>query len=98
MSETLPNPSPQQQDIFAAISRGDHNICVDAKAGSGKTTTIIEGMKYVPSTGYVKPSMLFLAFNKGIADTLEQRCPRHVVCGTFHRIGRRAGVDSGLFE
>lgn len=92
-------PSPQQHDIFNGIRVGDHNILVDAKAGTGKTTTIVEGMKYVPrGSALLAPSIVFLAFNKGIAETLKQRCPRNVLCSTFHALGRRALIDSNIID
>lgn len=92
------NPSPQQLSIFDAISRADSNILVEACAGSGKTTTIVEGMKYVSSTAFVQPSKVFLAFNKQIAETLKSRCPNDVLCSTFHALGFRALKESGIVE
>jgi ATP-dependent DNA helicase UvrD/PcrA len=93
------NPSPQQVDIFNAIRSGDHNIMVDAKAGTGKTTTIVTGMNYVPrGSALLAPSIVFLAFNKRIADTLKERCPRTATCSTFHALGRRALLDSGIID
>lgn len=92
-------PSPQQLNIFNAIRVGDHNILVDAKAGTGKTTTIVVGMEYVPrGSALLAPSIVFLAFNKGIAETLKQRCPRNVLCSTFHALGRRALIDSNIID
>jgi hypothetical protein len=96
-------PSVQQQAIFNELAKGLEfcdmpffNIIVDAKAGSGKTTTIVEGMRYIPREGLLPPKVVFLAFNKSIADTLGRRCPPGVVCSTFHSLGRRALVGSGL--
>lgn len=90
-------PSPQQQLIFTAIEAGDHNILVDAKAGSGKTTTIVHGMKYIPRD-MIMPSTVFLAFNKQIAETLKTRCPSGVLCSTFHALGFRALKESQILE
>ena len=96
-------PSPQQQAIFNEIAKGLEfcdmpffNILVDAKAGSGKTTTIVESMRYIPRESLVPPRTVFLAFNKSIADTLRSKCPPGVICSTFHSLGRRALVGSGL--
>lgn len=89
-------PSPQQSAIFDEISRGTSNIIVDAKAGSGKTTTILEGMKYIPrGDSLLPPAITFLAFNKNIADTLKARVPSGVSCSTFHSLGLRALKASG---
>ena len=97
------NPSPQQQTIFDELAKGLEfcelpffNIIVDAKAGSGKTTTIVEGMRYIPRDGLVPPRVVFLAFNKSIADTLSRKCPAGVVCSTFHSLGFRALKGSGI--
>lgn len=88
------NPSPQQRAVFDAIGAGDHNIAVDAKAGSGKTTTIVEGTKYVRRTGLVAPDVIFIAFNKNIVTTLQGRTKAY--CTTFHALGFRALKDSGI--
>lgn len=96
-------PSPQQKVIFDELAKGlefcdmpFHNIIVDAKAGSGKTTTIVEGMRYIPRDGLLPPKVVFLAFNKSIADTLARKCPPGVVCSTFHSLGFRALKSSGI--
>lgn len=96
-------PSPQQQAIFDELAKGLElcdmpffNIIVDAKAGSGKTTTIVEGMRYIPREGLVPPRTVFLAFNKSIADNLGRKCPPGVVCSTFHSLGFRALKGSGI--
>lgn len=91
-------PSKQQQDIFDFIISGEGNAIVDAKAGSGKTTTIVEGMAYIPKTGLMPPRAVFLAFNKSIATTLQQRIPRGYLSSTFHALGFRALRESGIVE
>lgn len=96
-------PSVQQQVIFNELAKGLEfsdmpffNIIVDAKAGSGKTTTIVEGMKHIPRDGLLPPRVVFLAFNKSIADTLSRKCPAGVMCSTFHSLGFRALKGSGI--
>lgn len=61
--------SQYQQAIFSFIANGTGNAIVTAVAGSGKSTTIVEGMKLVPSGA----TSIFLAFNKAIADELIER-------------------------
>lgn len=57
-----------QHEIFDFIRAGrDENLLIQAVAGSGKTTTIIEGM--CQSEG----SSLFMAFNKAIAEDIRQK-------------------------
>ena len=80
-------PSPYQQAIFDAVrdpSLG--SIIVDAKAGSGKTTTIIEAAKLM------KGDIFLGAFNKKMADELFLRCKGmfNVKAGTFHSAGFQA--------
>lgn len=90
-------PSVQQKAIFDELAKGQgNNIIVDAKAGSGKTTTIVEGMKYIPRGDLLPPKVVFLAFNKSIAETLGRRCPVGTVCSTFHSLGFRALKNSGI--
>src|SRR5882724_11396683 len=91
-------PSSQQQKIFDFIISGEGNAIIDAKAGSGKTTTIIEGMKFIPKTGLMPSRAVFLAFNKSIATTLQQRIPRGYLASTFHALGFRALRESGIVE
>lgn len=86
-------PSPQQTAIFTAITSSAGNLIIDACAGSGKTTTLVEALKLLPQRRdgcLVSQSIYFLAFNKNIADTLSLRCPKHVSCSTFHSLGFRA--------
>lgn len=61
--------SPLQQAIFEAVSNPDQNLLIQAVAGSGKSTTIIEATKYAPG------SSLFMAFNKAIAEDIRQKGP-----------------------
>lgn len=90
--------SELQTNIFTELNPWTKNLCISAVAGSGKTTTIVEGLKVLPKTvpgGFLPPKTTFLAFNKAIAETLQQRVPRHVACSTFHSLGFRALKDSG---
>lgn len=58
--------SPQQESIWRFILDGSAHGCIDAVAGSGKTTTIVEAVKRVPRDR----SILLLAFNSHIAKEL----------------------------
>lgn len=66
-----------QTSIFAFVETGTGNAIVEAVAGSGKSTTIIEAMKLV------KGQSIFLAFNKAIADELKNK---GVNARTFHSL------------
>lgn len=87
-------PSVYQQAIFDFISDPlefckSHNLqfsanaVVEAVAGSGKTTTIVQALQLTPSNADVA----FVAFNKHIAAELEKRAPSHVHVSTLHSLG-----------
>lgn len=59
------NWSPQQAAIFDWFQNGSGNLVVRARAGTGKTTTILEGINRAPDA-----SILLAAFNKRIAEEL----------------------------
>lgn len=71
------NWSPYQSAIFAAVESRESNLVIEAAAGSGKTTTIVEAIKHAAG------SSLFLAFNKSIAEELKAR---GVNARTFHSL------------
>ena len=60
-------PSKYQQEILDWVKNGSGSGIVNALAGTGKTTTLTMVAEAVPS------KMLFLAFNKHIADELKER-------------------------
>jgi DNA helicase-2/ATP-dependent DNA helicase PcrA len=69
--------SHYQIDVFRFVDTGEGNAIVEAVAGSGKSTTIVEAMKLA------KGESIFLAFNKAIADELKAR---GVNGRTFHSL------------
>lgn len=75
--------SEQQQAIFARVEKGDKSLNVLARAGTGKTTTGVEvAMR-------AKGRIFFGAFNKAIAEVIQERVAPNPRCtgGTFHSIG-----------
>lgn len=78
------NWSSYQLDIFNKIENGNSNIVVNAVAGSGKTTTIVEACKRLN-----KPSekVQFLAFNKSIATELKTKLSGYACVNTLHSFG-----------
>lgn len=80
------NWSEYQKDLFKEISRGTGHIIVEAYAGSAKTTSIVEGFRYIPKG----KKSIALAFNKSIAEELRSRAPSFVETFTFHALGLRA--------
>lgn len=86
-------PSKYQTAFFDFVEHGTGNAFVDAKAGSGKTTTIVASLCRISSHGagdFVQRSIHFLAFNKAIAVSLKPRVPAHVRCSTIHSLGYSA--------
>jgi superfamily I DNA/RNA helicase len=80
------NWSDYQKNIFKEIAKGNSHSVVIARAGSGKTSTIVEGFKYIPRG----KKTLMVAFNKAIADELKQRAASYIDVMTLHSLGFRA--------
>jgi hypothetical protein len=79
-------PSDEQLTIFEAAVNTTDNIGIDAKAGTGKTTSIVELAKLLPSGKHVKKR--FCAFNKPIAEELDARLKgTGTDAKTFHSMG-----------
>lgn len=76
-------PSKYQKAIYNWIKKGKGNIVIQAVAGSGKTTTIINATKLLDGD----EDSLFVAFNKAIADELRERLPEHIKSSTLHSLG-----------
>lgn len=72
-------PSTYQRAIYDFISNGRGNAVIEAVAGSGKTTTIVNAITSLPPG----TSSIFLAFNKSIATELTARGVR---ASTFHAL------------
>ncbi len=89
-------PSVFQAAIYADVATGTKHTVVCARAGSGKTTTIMGALASVPEG----KTIVLLAFNKSIAIELGSRVPkgRGVEVKTLHAHGfaacRRAFRDT----
>ena len=79
-------PTPEQERIFLFIKKRPENILIEAYAGAGKTTTIVEAVKLLPPD----KSIMFLAFNKHIQEELKLKLPEHVRCYTTYGLGTAA--------
>ena len=84
----------EQKAIFNCIENTDDHLIVNAGAGTGKTTTIVESATLLPQG----TKAAFLAFNKSIATELAERLPTDVEAKTFHAFGfaaiRAAGIKT----
>lgn len=78
------NFSNYQCDIFNAVINGKSNIAINAVAGSGKTTTIVEACKRLKLG---EKQVKFLAFNKSIAEELKCRLRGFAEVNTLHSFG-----------
>jgi DNA helicase-2/ATP-dependent DNA helicase PcrA len=84
--------SPQQQAIMDAVKRPGPNLIIEARAGTGKTTTLIEVCKYLGR------GAVFMAFNKNIATEIGPRLAaagisqKDIKSATFHSVGFQAWV------
>lgn len=78
-------PSPYQEKIFDFIVHGNGNAVISAKAGSGKTSTCVTAIKLIKP----KNKVMFLAFNKSIAEELSQKLKDYpnVEVRTSHGLG-----------
>lgn len=77
--------SVQQKEIFYWFETGQGSLLVRARAGTGKTTTIIEAINYAPES-----KILLAAFNKDIATELAQRIKNpKAEAATLHSVGFR---------
>lgn len=93
-------PSPQQQAVIGWVRDGSGSAFVEAVAGAGKTTTLINALTET------RGSVAFAAYNRKIADEIKAKTARlnfgnRVRVGTFHSFGLNAwrrvypSVESG---
>lgn len=75
--------SKYQKDIFEEITKTTGNVVVQARAGSAKTTTLVESLKHIPED----KSWIVIAFNRRIAAELKKRVPKRGKVSTLHSLG-----------
>lgn len=76
--------SEYQDKIFDAIERGTQNLVINAVAGAGKTTTIVNALNLLNDK-----TVLFIAFNKDIVKALKEKVgeKKNVKICTYHSLG-----------
>ena len=86
-------PSKYQEKIFEFIKNDTKNAVISAVAGSGKTTTLLKALEIIPENKKV----LFLAFNKSIANELKLRVgnKNNVKIVTVHALGYNSIMRTG---
>ena len=70
-----------QKAIFNEVEKGSSNLVINAVAGSGKTTTIVECCKRLHCS---PKDVKFLAFNKAIVEELETKIGKFADVSTMH--------------
>lgn len=86
------NWNEHQRAIFDCMQSAEGHVVVIARAGTGKTTTILEAIKHVPPGKRI----LLCAFNARIRDELKAKAPRGVTVQTLHGLGRSALSKGGF--
>lgn len=82
----------QQEAFIASLVNGSAHIALIARAGCGKTSTIIEGVKAY-AKAHPRSEVLICAYNKAIADEVSAKVKalgfdwRAVQCSTVHSMG-----------
>lgn len=80
-------PTIEQEKIYNFIKFDSNHGIIDAVAGSGKTTTIIESIGFVDRN----KTLLFCAFNKSIRDEIQSRISEkgfeNIVVKNLHQLG-----------
>lgn len=81
-------PSKYQKAVFTYIQKGKGNAVVEAVAGSGKSTTLVQAINLIDDSKKV----LFLAFNVDIVKELKKKIgPRNnIEISTLHSLGCKA--------
>ena len=80
-------PSKYQRAVYQFIKSYKGNAVVEAVAGSGKSTTIVNAISIIPSD----KKILFLAFNKSIVTELQHKIGNIPNCDikTLHSLGAK---------
>lgn len=94
----LPHHTDEQIAILTKLSDTNDNLIIDAKAGSGKTTTLLDALPGL------RGDTLFNAFNKNISDEIKAKAGRRfglevmsrTQISTVHSHGLRAFNKSGM--
>ena len=73
----------QQEAFWEELLTGSGNVILEARAGSGKSTAMREGMWRLIESG-AKPRIRYCAFGRAVADEFRPKCPPGVEVDTTH--------------
>lgn len=79
-------PSEYQKNIYDFVEHNVGNLVVEASAGAGKTSTLLEVLKRLPSN----KKILFCAFNKDIVKEIDKKVDKNIKnvdIRTIHSLG-----------
>lgn len=85
--------TPQQQSILDHVQANPGLTMIDAKAGAGKTTMLVEISKTLNPS-----SALYLAYNKSVATEASRKFPKSVHCCTTHSLAYKPTVIEHKFK
>lgn len=93
-----PYHTPEQRAIISHLATTNAPLVIDAKAGSGKTSTLLDALEHL------KGNSLFMAYNRSIADELKAKAGKRfgldimlrTQISTVHSHGLKAFNASGL--
>ena len=86
----MTNWTIEQSAFIDAARNSEDSLRLDAVAGSGKTTTLLQAAKGLPA----HQSIIALAFNKKIADDLSKKFPSRIVCKTLNGVGHQVWLKA----
>lgn len=96
MLQFKPHHTEEQKAILTRAAETNDSFVIDAKAGSGKTSTLIDML------GFLRGSICLMAFNKSIADEVNRKVSTlglaiygRTEVRTVHSLGLRAFNASG---
>lgn len=84
--------TPQQERFWSHLLSTDRDILLEARAGTGKSSSCREGMHRLleaVTAHQVAPAIRYCCFNKKIADEFRIGCPSGAEVGTMHSFGFR---------
>ena len=86
VEEVVLKPSHYQEAIYDFVEHDVGNLVVEAAAGAGKTSTLLQILRLLPSDKKV----LFCAFNKDIVKEITKKVPKDITnvdIRTVHSLG-----------
>jgi superfamily I DNA/RNA helicase len=83
-------PSKYQEAIYQWVKTGTGDCVVQATAGSGKTSSLVEVANKLHTD-----NAIFLAFNKHIVEELQKRLPEKMAVKTIHSVGYGSLMKTG---